>query len=143
MKLMIMGLIALGLQAQTKITPALVTCGFAPLPGPGGQILLFAPGVCIQADPTGFVLDKTSIPWILRVAGPVFVDNVPLTGTIDGTNVVFTLPSVPNPPASLMLHRNGIMLTAGTDFTLAAAVVTFLEAAAPQPGDGLIASYRK
>lgn len=60
-------------------------------------------------------------------------------GTIDGINDTFTLVAAPNPPGSLILERNGITLTEGNDFTLAANVITFLAGAIPITGNLVVA----
>lgn len=62
---------------------------------------------------------------------------IPVSGTIDGVNAIFTLAATPT--ATLQLYRNGIEQTVGSDFTLSANVVTFQPGAVPQPGDVLIA----
>jgi hypothetical protein len=63
-----------------------------------------------------------------------FVDGDPPAGPIDGTNAVFTLAAVPNPPTSLHLYNNGIRLSpivrnngsfVSGDFDLAGATITF------------------
>lgn len=69
--------------------------------------------------------------------------NVIPTGTIDGVNRVFTLPEVPDPTNSLLLFKNGMLMRqgAGHDFVLSGATITFDNAATPQTGDNLLASY--
>ncbi len=54
----------------------------------------------------------------------------------------FVLANVPNPPASVALFRNGLLLNQGGDYTLSANAITFVTGAVPQPGDILSASYR-
>jgi hypothetical protein len=71
-----------------------------------------------------------------------FVDGEIPSGTLDGVNNTFTLANTPNPPASVALFRNGVLLRQGTDYTLTASSLTFLIGAMPQPGDILVASYR-
>jgi hypothetical protein len=63
-------------------------------------------------------------------------------GTIDGTNVVFTLANPPSPAAGLVLFRNGVAQKNGLDYTLAGSTITFVTAATPQAGDTLLAWYR-
>lgn len=63
-------------------------------------------------------------------------------GAINGTNTAFTLVAAPTPAGSLQLIRNGLLLTAGVDYTLASNAITFLTGAIPQTGDGLLAWYR-
>ncbi len=74
-------------------------------------------------------------------AGTYFVNNITPTGSINDVNTTFTLPSTPNPTASLELRLNGLVLRSGAsnDFTLSGAVVTM--AVAPASGDTLTASY--
>jgi len=99
-----------------------------------------------QLDPS-LVLDTTTVPPTLRAVpgspGPTFVDSVTPTGTVDGTNTVFTLPSIPNPAASLCLNVNGLTYRTGVDFNLSGATVTFLTPSTPPSGSVLVASYRK
>jgi hypothetical protein len=65
------------------------------------------------------------------------------SGTINGTNLTFTLAATPSPAASLMLYKNGALLTQGADYVLSGATVTFVNTTvAPQAGDSLTASYR-
>ncbi len=62
------------------------------------------------------------------------------SGTVDGTNVTFTLAHAPSPSATLRLYQNGLRLSAGgVDFTLSGSTITFVSA--PQSGDILLADY--
>jgi uncharacterized protein YoxC len=65
------------------------------------------------------------------------------SGTINGTNLTFTLAATPSPAASLTLYKNGVLLTQGVDYALSGATVTFANTTvAPQVGDSLTVSYR-
>jgi hypothetical protein len=64
------------------------------------------------------------------------------SGTVNGVNATFTLSQAPSPASSLLLHRNGLLMKNGLDYTLAGGTVTFLAGAVPQNGDVLVASYR-
>jgi hypothetical protein len=75
-------------------------------------------------------------------AGPNFTDEEIPAGTLDGTNVTFTLSAVPTPASSLALYRNGVLQKAGLDFNLSGNIIQFLVVSTPQPGDTLLASYR-
>jgi hypothetical protein len=75
-------------------------------------------------------------------SGPSFVDQEVPTGSINGSNTVFSLAQPPDPPGSLQIYRNGIMLKAGIDYTLSGTTVTFGALSVPQTGDLLLASYR-
>ena len=59
-----------------------------------------------------------------------------------GGNSPFQLAQIPNPPSSVMLSNNGVLLAAGQDYSLSGNTITFLAGAQPQPGDTLLASYR-
>ena len=71
-----------------------------------------------------------------------FVDGDSPAGIVDGANTTFTLSTAPNPATSLAVYRNGMLQKAGLDFTANGSIVHFVTAAAPQPGDTLLASYR-
>jgi hypothetical protein len=71
-----------------------------------------------------------------------FTDGETPAGTINGTNVSFTLASAPNPPASLRLVRNGLLVAPGVEYTLSGSSITFTTARTPQTGDSLAAYYR-
>ncbi len=66
---------------------------------------------------------------------PTFADAQAVSGTINGSNVTFTLPSAPNPAASLILPLNGVTLTQGVDYTLSSLTITMTTA--PATGDVL------
>jgi hypothetical protein len=66
-------------------------------------------------------------------------------GLVNGVNATFTLAAAPSPAVSLLLHRNGLLQTAGIDYTLSGNTITFLTGAIPQSTptpDGLVAWYR-
>ena len=71
-----------------------------------------------------------------------FVDAEFPTGTMNGTNTVFSLTNAPAPPGSLEIFRNGLLLKQGNDYTLSGNSITFLSGAVPQAADSLLASYR-
>ena len=88
-------------------------------------------------------VDGTSGPCGTSGTGSAaFVDLETPGGSVDGSNVTFTLSQAPNPAASLMVFQNGLLMRAGVDFTLSNQVVTFVSGEAPQPGDILQCSYR-
>lgn len=82
-------------------------------------------------------------------ASVVFVDGVTPTGTINSTtgsdgNGVFTLPSLPNPTASLTLVLNGVVqIPGGVDFTLSSTTITFVSGKYPTTDSTLRAYYRR
>jgi uncharacterized protein YoxC len=76
-------------------------------------------------------------------AAAVFVDSEIPLGTINGSNLAFTLAASPNPSTSLKLSKNGVLLTQGADYTLSGSTITFAgTSSTPQTGDSLVASYR-
>ncbi len=68
-----------------------------------------------------------------------FSDKETPSGAIDGSNAAFTLAHTPT-GGSEYVWLNGFLQTSGTDYTLAAATVTF--AVPPTPGDVIRVSYR-
>jgi hypothetical protein len=73
----------------------------------------------------------------------LFVDNESPAGTMDGINASFALANTPNPPSSLTFFRNGLLLRAGTDYSLAGKTIIFASGSLPTPGDILQVSYRQ
>jgi hypothetical protein len=73
---------------------------------------------------------------------PSFSDGEIPAGTINGTNLTFTLANTPSPVSSLAVYLNGLRMTQAVDYSVDSNAITFISAAAPQPGDVLTASYR-
>ncbi|MEO8097174.1 MAG: hypothetical protein ABI811_05690 [Acidobacteriota bacterium] len=71
-----------------------------------------------------------------------FADSEVPSGTVNSSNLTFVLTHPPDPPASLHLYRNGLLMRSTTDYTLSGNAVTFFVASTPQTGDLLLASYR-
>lgn len=74
--------------------------------------------------------------------GYTFVDAEVPAGTIDGVNDDFTLTEAPNPTDSLQLYKNGMLMTEGVDYNLAADTITYVAGAIPQVGDAHVAWFR-
>jgi hypothetical protein len=68
-------------------------------------------------------------------------DEVP-TGTINGTNLTFTLTYDPDPDISLKVFLDGVLLTKDTHYTVSTTTITFIEPYQPQTGQTLFATYR-
>lgn len=66
------------------------------------------------------------------------VDSEVPSGTVNGSNVTFTLAATPA-AGSLHLYQNGVRLKATDDYSLATATITFVTA--PLTGDKLLADY--
>jgi hypothetical protein len=132
---------------ESDVTGLLSDLGARPLKGPG-----YAAGRVAFVNPTGAIETVTGTPGdCVRVDGssgpcggtqPNFVDGDTPAGLVDGANTAFTLSAVPSPAASLTVYRNGMLQKPVQDFTLSGNQIQFGTAAAPQPGDTLLASYR-
>jgi hypothetical protein len=71
-----------------------------------------------------------------------FADAETPNGVLNGTNRAFVLEHAPQPAASLILTRNGIVMKGGLDYTLSDASLEFVAEATPQEGDVMLAWYR-
>jgi uncharacterized protein YoxC len=91
---------------------------------------------------TGDILQATyRLPG--TAAATNFVDAATPSGTINGTNLTFTLAYTPNPLASVKLYKNGLLLAQPGDYSVSGTTITFASAATtPQTGDTLVVSYR-
>jgi len=103
-----------------------------------GNAITFTAGA--QPQP-GDIL-ASSYRLAVSIPGVSFVDQETPSGTMDGVNAAFTLSQTPNPTTSLAVYRNGVRLTAGEDYTLSGATITFITGLQPQPGDILVCFYR-
>ena len=132
---------------ESDIVGLIADLGARPLKGPG-----FAAGRVAVVNPLGALesaggnatdcvhVDGSSGP--CGGSQPSFVDGDSPAGIVDGSNTSFTLSAVPNPAASLAVYRNGMLQKTGQDYTPTGSTIQFVAAAAPQPGDTLLASYR-
>ncbi|MBY0505250.1 MAG: hypothetical protein K2X03_15155 [Bryobacteraceae bacterium] len=93
-------------------------------------------GILVGGGSAGGVVGETGA--IL----PNFSDSETPSGAADGSNAVFTLSAAPSPASSLALFRNGLLQSAGNDYTLNGTTITFYSWAIPQFGDILDAFYR-
>lgn len=103
--------------------------------------------VWLGSADAGGTLETTAITWqqIPTSAGLLnanFVDNETPAGTINGSNVTFTLANTPV-AGSENIYLNGIYQASGSgnDYTISGATITYLTA--PLTGERLLASYRK
>jgi hypothetical protein len=69
-------------------------------------------------------------------SGPNFLDQATPTGTVDGTNAAYTT-SQTCTPASLMLFKNGQLMTQGAaaDYQVSGTTITYTSGAKPKTGD--------
>ncbi len=130
-----------------------VTFTLAHAPSPGISLQFYINGV-LQIQGTDYTLSgstitMTSAPsagaqlvayYVYGASVVNYADAETPAGTVNGSNVTFTLAHTPNPPASLQFYVNGIQQLFGTDFTLAAGTITMTSA--PSTGAILTAFYR-
>ena len=135
-----------------------VTFVLSQAPNPAASLLLYRNGLLqkqsldytLSADTIAFASPSVPQPGDILLGsfrtsaatGFSFVDSEVPTGAVNGTNAVFTISLAPNPTGSLLLHRNGLLLKNGLDFTLSGNTVQFLTGAVPQSGDILLAYFR-
>lgn len=75
------------------------------------------------------------------IIGGDFVTNEAPTGTINGSNTVFTLANTPDPASSVAVYVNGArMKGGGEDYTLSGSTITFVTA--PPTGSIILVDYR-
>lgn len=103
--------------------------------------------VWLSSADAGGTLNTTAITWqaIPMTAGLLnsnFVDKETPAGTINGSNVTFTLANTPV-AGSEHVYLNGVLqdVGAGNDYTISGGTITYL--AAPLTGEKLRVSYRK
>lgn len=89
----------------------------------------------------------TTFPAGGGVVSYIFVNGEVPAGSITSTtgsngNGVFTLSDNPDPDASLVLYRNGVLQLAGIDFTLSGTTITYVSGRYPRVGDWHRAYYR-
>jgi hypothetical protein len=128
-------------------------------PAPASSLILFrnglalAPGVDYSLNGSAITFTGVNFPRggdTLRAsyripgsgASTLFTDNETPGGAINGTTLVFTLASAPNPANSLRLFRNGLLLSPAVDYTLSGSSITFTNVTTPRSGDSLAAYYR-
>lgn len=74
-------------------------------------------------------------------SGNGFADETP-SGTVNGTNLNFTLTNSPSPVASLKVWVDGVLFAVGTHYTLSGNTITFVEPFQPSSGQSIFTSYR-
>jgi hypothetical protein len=90
------------------------------------------PGGRYEADilnpPTAWDITEATM------ANPSFEDYIP-TGTIDGSNLTFTIPVT---PTEAQVFKNGQCMVNGSDYTISGYTITFETWSVPQTGDVLV-----
>ena len=141
--------------AARVVTPAANTTTYIYLDTVGGTITSNTSGfptsnaysIAIAVTGTTQILVLTDMrPDVPGVGGGTttnYADEEVPSGSINGSNVTFTLAFAPSPAKSLLLVQNGIILEQGigNDYTLAGSTITM--AVAPNNGAVLLAWYRR
>lgn len=70
------------------------------------------------------------------------VDAETPTGTVDGSNLTFTLAHTPSPATSLVVYVAGIRKIVTTEYTLSGTTLTMDVGSTPNINDSFIVSYR-
>ncbi len=81
-------------------------------------------------------------PYTAAGDSDVHIDNEVPAGTIDGVNDTFTLANNPNPPDSLELYKNGLLMYQGLAYNLTGNSIVFTTDYIPAIDDTIIAFYR-
>ena len=136
-----------GTVQETDVVGLLSDLGARPLKGPAYTLgrVAWVNGSGAMETVTGTPTDCVHVDGTSGPCGgsqPNYVDGEAPAGVVDGSNTTFTLSATPSPTASLTVYRNGVLQTAGQDFTLSGNQILFVTAAAPQAGDTVRASYR-
>ncbi len=131
----------------------------ANIPSPASSLALFRNGLLLRQG-GDYTLSANNITFLtgaapqlndiltasyrlsVSIPGVGFIDQEIPSGVINGLNAAYTLSQTPSPSTSLTVYRNGVRLTAGVDYTLVGAAITFGSTLVPQTGDALICSYR-
>lgn len=132
------------------------TFTLANVPSPASSLRIFVNGV-EQTPTTDFTLALQTITFtnppivgdqisadyryhtVVSFNVGIVDDEIP-TGSVNGTNAVFTLANAPAPTSAIRLYLNGVRQLQGTDFTLSGKTITFTTP--PTTGDILQAFYR-
>lgn len=98
----------------------------------------------IRGGGTGtFVLQSVNgvNSWSVPPTAPNFSDAEVPTGTVNGTNAVFTLAHQPVVGSNPLVIRN-IPQSPGNDYTISGSTITFASGSIPQTGDTVLVWYR-
>lgn len=132
-------ILAVPLSAQTRARPEQLSTTTAA----AGRVLVVLPdGRVAVADLGGMSIDTSGPVPVLRLLFQQQPTAVDVTVKPTAELAEYTLPAVPA-AGSLDIYRNGLLLTAGEDYTQAAAVVSFLAGARPGAGDIVRLRYKR
>jgi hypothetical protein len=99
---------------------------------------------CYTLDPSIFTVNmSTSPPTITAVINGTgnFSDSETPSGTINGSNVTFTLINQPL-SGTLHLFLDGLRMKPSLDYTISGSTITFLSGVVPEIGATIVADYR-
>lgn len=109
---------------------------------------LATPTLTVPTATVSFPVPESELPADPLAFASFVYGEVP-AGTISGTdgtdgNAVFTLTYAPNPAGSLVLVKNGAVLTKDADYTVSGTTITYISGSIPITGDFHIAAmYRR
>lgn len=123
-------IVAVFAAAQTKIQPGSINSN-----GLLGKVMVIdATGHVVYADlGSGLTLDTSGARPVLKAAAPA-LNRLILTATA-ATGATLNLSPVPTDPTSVLLHRNGVLLSVGIDYSITGGVVSLVPEQALQTGD--------
>jgi len=127
-------------------TLTIVPSGLKLSPLPSGDILVGnASNVATAVAMSGAVTISNTGVTTISGSYPTytsFVTREVPTGSINSSNLVFTLANVPK-LGTECLFLNGLLQTYGVDYTISGATITFEPGDAPETGSILVANYQK
>lgn len=107
------------------------------------EIAALANLAALATSGAGQAIAKTGATTFANVtvsaASITFVDGEVPSGTVDSSNVTFTLAHTPT-AGSVKIYKDGIRLKITEDYTISSATITFISA--PLTGSLLLADYR-
>jgi len=108
-----------------------------------GALQALAGGLGVKVDGTTIKILRNQLALKAGFTTGRLVTRETPSGTINGTNVAFSLATAPNPAGCEQLFLNGVLLNsgAGNDYTIVGTGITL--ATAPISGDVLLATYWK
>ena len=94
----------------------------------------------VQGFPVSRSYTKAEADARFGASSATFVDGETPSGSVNGSNAVFTLANAPSPATSLRVYQNGTVRTLTGDYTLSGSTLTFVTA--PETGDIIRVDYR-
>jgi hypothetical protein len=104
------------------------------------QLIATSKTLTLAADPTS-AMHAVTKQYVDSKLAPTFVTNETPTGTINGTNTVFTLANTPT-TGSVELYQNSLLLLPSVHFTVSGSTITYVSGFQPTTGETHRVSYR-